>query len=559
VKSRSFFSLLAIAVLLGLAVATASFVWILSQSPLALLKGGVTREPAAAVFVSKQAPLMVSLLVNPDELESLSRLIAIPANRRQTGREIRDLEKSLLASTGLNYQQEIQPWLGDEITLAVTSLDFDRNFDNGVKPGYLLAIQTKDSERAKEFLQASYSKQAVSGQFDLVFEPYKGVNLIYQRPLVAGKNNRFLASAVIGNTVLFANDIKVLRNAVNHAQVADLNLQNNTDYREALQTIPEPRIGILYANIPTLSAWIAGQPVPETPEVVQRLATAVAIKSRGLVAQTALIGVSGQEDREAILGEPVGALSFIDENSLLVAASRDLGQFWQRVEEGLAADSPLQQLLGQVISRIQEPLGLKLPEEVFSWVRGEYSLALVPNSTGVEPDWIFVAERGAGVDVDGAIAHLDSLAEANGFTVGKLPLLDREVTAWTKLTTRSPDGKARLNTIVKGVHTRVDNYEIIASSVEAMAKAIAPEKTPLVTSEKFQQAIVALPTENDGYFYIDWRQFQPVIESKLPIVQVMEFAVKPFFNNLRSLTVSSLGSDSGIRRGTVFFNLGVRS
>lgn len=558
-KSRSFFTVLGITVLLLLGVAAAGFGWILSNSPLALLKGGVIREPAAAVFVSKQAPLMVSLLVNPERLESFSELLATPANRRRTHRELRALEKSLLANTGLNYQKEIQPWLGEEITLAVTSLDFDRDAANGVKPGYLLVIETEDSERAKEFLQASYSKQAVSGKFDLVFEPYKGVNLIYQRPLTEINNNRFLASAVIGNKVLFANNIKVLREAVNNVQVPDLNLQNSPAYREALETITEPRIGVVYTNIPTLSAWIAGRSVPETPEAVQRLATAFTIKSRGLVAETALIGVSGGEDRSPLLSGPVGALSLIDEDSLLVAASTDLNRFWQGVEKGLEPDSPLQQLVGQLLNRVQEPLGVKLPEEVFSWVQGEYSLALVPGSKGVEPDWIFVAERVDGVDVDAAIARLDELARAKGFTVAELPLLDTKVTAWTKLTTRSTDGRASLNTIVKGARTRVDNYEIIAGSIEAISRALSPDRKPLVESEKFQRAISALPTDNDGYFYIDWQKSRPAIENKLPIVQVLEFAVKPFFNNLRSLTIGSRGSENSVRRGTIFFNLGVRS
>ncbi|REJ43325.1 MAG: hypothetical protein DWQ54_10895 [Microcystis flos-aquae TF09] len=45
-------------------------------------------------------------------------------------------------------------------------------------------------------------------------------------------------------------------------------------------------------------------------------------------ARSALIGVLGQDDQAPILSSPVGALSFIGENSLLVAASRDLNRFW---------------------------------------------------------------------------------------------------------------------------------------------------------------------------------------------------------------------------------------
>ncbi|TRT96211.1 MAG: DUF3352 domain-containing protein, partial [Microcystis aeruginosa Ma_OC_LR_19540900_S633] len=78
----------------------------------------------------------------------------------------------------------------------------------------------------------------------------------------------------------------------------------------------------------------------------------------------------------------------------------------------------------------------------------------------MEPDSVFVGERVMGVEVDTAIANLAELARSRGYNVVT------RMTAWTKLTTAVPGGKAQLETIVTGVHTRVDNYEIIASSVE---------------------------------------------------------------------------------------------
>ena len=177
----------------------------------------------------------------------------------------------------------------------------------------------------------------------------------------------------------------------------------------------------------------------------------------------------------------------------------------------------------------------------------------MPSLKGMEPDSVFVGERVMGVEVDSAIANLAELARSRGYNVVT------RMTAWTKLTTAVPGGKAQLETIVTGVHTRVDNYEIIASSVEAMGLALSAQKNPILSSGKFRQAITALPAENDGYFYVDWRQLQPVIESKFPIVRVLELSIKPLFNNLRSLTISSQGSDNSVRRGTIFFNLGVKS
>ncbi len=561
-KLRSFFFALAAGVLVLLFIAAGSLYWILAQSPLNLLTGGFATTPMAAMFVPRKAPVMVSLLVNPDRLEAFSQLAASPGERRRSQEEFNQLKQNLLTNTGLNYRKEIQPWLGEEITLAVTSLDFDRNRDNGVQPGYLLAVTTKDSELAREFLQLSFSKQAIAGTSDLVFEQYKGVNLIYQRPLEPELNANLVASAVVGDFVLFANHPRVLREAINNVQVPELNLKNSPSYQQALATILEPRIGIVYANLPALSAWIGNAPVPETPEIKQMLAVALSLPSRGLAAKTALIGVAGEENQPPALSEPVGALKYVPAQSIITAAGTDLNQFWRQIETGLDPDSPLQQLLYQAISLLQEPLGIDLPEDIFSWVQGEYALSLVPDPEGDEPDWVFVAEKTPGAGVDQAIEHLDSLAKEQGLSVGNLPLLDTSVTAWTKLSTASGDrvGKgaslARLDAQVKGVHTSAGKYEIFTTSIEAMAQALSAAETSLVESEKFQGAIAALPGENDGYFYIDWRQSKPIFEQKLPIVRVIELAGQPWFDRLRSLTLSSQGSENGIRRATVFFNLG---
>ncbi len=541
-----------------LSLGAGSLYGILAQSPLNLLQGGVMTEARAAVFVPKQAPAMVSLLVNPDRLEAFSQLIASPGNRRRSHNQLKQVERSLLANTGLDYEKEVKPWLGEEMTLAVTSLDFDRQQENGVQPGYLLAVNTKDAELSKEFLQLAYTQQAIEGTFDLVFETYKGINLIAKQYLKPADKTRFIASAVVGDFVIFANDLKVLREAINNVQVPDLNLKSSSNYQEALKTISEPRIGIIYGNLPAVSAWISNSFLPETPEASQSLTVTLSLKSQGLVAQTALIGVAGEGNQVPILGQPVGALDYIPADSILTAASVDLKQFWTEVQSGLESSSPLQQFFQQTVNRLQVPIGLNLPEDIFSWVEGEYSLALVPDPDGDEPDWIFVAERIPGVDVDAAIAYLDERAQQQGYSVGRLPVLDKTVTAWTTLQTASQAKITRLDAQVKGVHTTVDNYEIFTTSIEAMSQAIASAENSLVNAKKFQQAISALPKENDGYFYVDWRQSEPILQEKVPILRVFEFAAKPLFNNLRSFTLSSQGSNNGVRRATAFLNLGVK-
>ena len=552
--NRSFFVALGTGVLVLLLIAAGSLYWILSQSPLNLLKGGTLHQPSATIFVPRQSPVMVSLLVNPDRLESFGQLAATPKQRRRSRLEFDQLKESLLANTGLDYHKDIQPWLGDEITLAVTSLDVDRNPENGVQPGYLLAVNTKDPELAREFLQLSFFQQAIAGTSDLVFEQYKGVNLIYQRSLEPSLKRTTITSAVVGDFVLFANTPKVLREAINNVQATDLSLNSSSSYQKALQTIETPRIGIVYANLPALSAWVVNAPASET-EAQQLLTVAMSLESGGLAAQTALIGVAGDE-REPALSTPVEALQYVPADSVLTAAGTDLNQLWQQIETGIDPNSPLKQLFSRGISALEAPLGLNLPEEIFSWVQGEYALSLVWVPQQQSFNWVFVAEKVPNADVERAVTELDNLAKVQGLSVGTLPLSERNVTAWTKLVTVGdrPQDSLRLDAQVQGVHTSTEQYEIFATSLETMAQALGKTNS-LRQTEKWKGAIAPLPSANDGYFFIDWREGKPVFEQQFPLIQVIELAGKPLFNHLQSLGVSSQGSKNGIRRATVFFNL----
>ena len=538
-KSRSFFLSLTTGIVILLLI-VGSFFWI--YKPLSSIKEGVRTNPQATIFVSKQAPVMLSLLVNPERLTKYG----------QSQREIEQVRDNLLAKAKLDYQKDLRSWLGDEITLAVTSLDFDRDASSGVQPGYLLALKTKDTQLAKEFLQIYYSKQALADTAELIFEQYKGVNLIYQNPLSSTEEVSSVASAVVGDFVLFANNLKVLKQAINNAQVVNLNLAHYPAYQDAIKTIAEKKISLAYVNLPAVSAWIANSPLPENPVIQQTLTLSLSLKRQGLVTHTALFGVTGAENQSPSLSSPPETLNYIPRDSVVVAAGKNLNQLWQQIATGLPQDSPLQQVLNQAIAQMETPLEINLAEEIFSWVKGEYAISLVPDEVTNKLNWVFVTENSDLTPIEA----LDNLAQTKGLSVGDLPLLDTSITAWTKLITTSQNDFATLDAEVKGVHTTIDRYQILTNSVDELRDTIADADNSLLNSDKFQLAIEALPPENDGYLYIDWRKFEPIIAQKFPIIRLAELVIKPLFDNLRSLTITSEGAENGVRRATIFFRLG---
>ena len=608
-KFRSFVSFLSVVVLVLLLLSAGGFYWLVARNPLRVMSSDPQTIPGAALFVPRQAPLMASLLVNPAQLETF-QLAATPlADRRKVKEELDQIKQSLLVDTGLDYQRDIQPWLGQEVTLAVTALDFDHDAGNGQQPGYLAAIATEDPQQSREFLELFWQKRAIAGS-DLVFEQYKGVKIIAARPpagdsdkgtttrrpkppnyrlqlqspqpLTAPAPTPTLASAAVGDRfILFANHPKVLRAAINNVQAPDLSLEQSKVFHQAIESLTQQRVGLTYIDLSKLAQLLSRELPTATlaqrtevtkpttsgdalPPLKQTLVAGFALNQQGLLAETALLSPDAPDGTATLspsLAQPVGALQYVPSSSAFAASGTHLDQLWERLITGLAPYKTASQLINQPLQALQDRWQLDLPNDIFQWVNGEYALAMLPPETmsangTLQPDWVFAAERLATDAAQHAIAHLDELAKQQGLTVGPLTIGDRTVSAWTRLTAAKASLQPlNLQASVQGVHASVGNYELFTTSVAAMDNALKATKSSLTTVQPFEQSTTFLLKPNHGYLYLDWDASRPILEQQFPVLKVLELAGKPFFSRLRSFTLSSYGAQSGIQRGGALIQL----
>ena len=288
--NRSFIRILITGAIVFLMLTIVSIIAIASQSSIGLLRG-VNTLPSGTAFIPKQAPAMVSVLANPEQLYGI-RQVTLPLAKRQSDRqEWQKWLRNNFNKLGLDYRQ-LKPWLGNELTLAVTSLDYDRNLDNGVQPGYLLAAKIKNTQLAKESLENFDSQQ------DRVsVDRYKGANVV----AYSSQSKRFSirSSAIVGDFVLFANHPQIIREAINQAQAVNLNLEHSDKYRQAVANITKPHIAIAYIDVPKTLAWQDRSGVVELYEsnIDRTLNGFLSIDQRDLIAHTALN--NSTEDRDS--------------------------------------------------------------------------------------------------------------------------------------------------------------------------------------------------------------------------------------------------------------------
>ena len=513
------------------------------------------KQQQTAVFVSKQAPVMVSMLLNPNRFEVLDG-----------GVKLSKLKKSLLDNTGLDYKKDVQPWLGNEITLSVTTDDIDRDATNGNQPGYLTVLSTKDVEKSREFIELLFSKRVLSGT-SLVVEQYKGVKLISDIPQT-GEIEKPLAATVVGdNFVLFANNLKILREAINNVQAPGLSLTSLDDYQQAIKQLDSKNQAVTFLNLPAVAKW---QGLNLSSPTYSNQLISLTAKPKGLLAETSLFASSTIPSPENF-SEKIEALAYIPSTSGLVITGKDLKNLnnsdnsnlvllWQQITKAIYGESgeDVASKITQPLTKLQKRWGINLKEDIFSWVTGEYAIALLPNSENQsenkKPEWIFVAEKSSTKASD--ILHLDEIASENGLTVSPITLNEQIISAWTQLTTTgSKASDLSIQAKVLGAHTSKGNYEIFASSLETIDKAVNNKENLFNDNRNFQDSIAAIPQLNQGYVYVDWQKSHDFIESQLPILKVIEIIGKPFLDKLQSFTISSYDSNSELLKAGIFFLL----
>lgn len=578
---------MAIATLCVVVFATvASVYWLWVKSPLTLFRGGSVPQPSAAMFVPRNSPAMVSLLVNPDRAAALQR-IRTPLKLRGASRaEFDRIKRSVLAETDLNYDRHIKPWLGDEITVAVTRLDAK---GDRAKTGYLVALAVKNPAKSQAFLDAFWQERANAGA-TVIVEDYKGVKLISsqsqrllfkpRRKVSPSELNPFAdsksegwASATVGDRfVLFANSVDELRQAINRVQAVDLNLTSSEAYQQAIAHLPKNPLGFALLDLPKLEGWL--DKTKSVYTAPQPLAIALLANAKGLRADAIWLSQTHPLATLPRLSHPVDALRYIPQDGALAIAGQDLHQLWQQTT-GTAPD-PRSTPVAQLLKPLESAWGISLPQDIFSWVTGEYALALFPGDGDKASNWVFVTQQGDRVKE--GVQNLDKIASDRGYAVGTFTLDGHEpIYAWTQLKAVVPTANDRVNewadeeenerqtetqpqlkleAEVLGVCGSANGYEIFANSVPAIDRALnAPKQGSILKNAEFSTGLNLLMDENQGYLFVDWQASKLTLEQKFPILRFLELAAQPFFEHLQSLTTTSTADPAGFLKTQVFFTL----
>lgn len=445
----------------------------------------------------------------------------------------------VFSSLSVDLNEDIRPWLGDEIAFAITDKDLDRDRSNGRQAGYLLVADTADGNGLREFLELFWQQQSVSGT-QPVLTKISGVPIISGW---VGEGSRQLATAVVDDSALLvANDLTVLRQSLRVAQVPDLQLADH-DCCAAVWTS---------LQIPEFLDWLGVAthkklPLPSAFQW-QKLTASTELHPQRLTIDTTITGFNSQfalsESKKSFATlHADGPDRYMPESVAWAAMGNDLQPLWIELQNELDNYQGLPSLLQQGQQQLLTHLAQSLSDPIKQLLSNDYALGQLNDGTGL------MAIRSTSSRV---IEKLDSIARQQGLTVNQLMLKGKPVTVWSRLKTRvdTRNRETTVETDLVGVHTKVDDCHIFATSISGLTTALDAPEHKLSNSQRFRSTLQSMDVPNQGYIYGTWSELERLLASNRWFSLVKPI-LQPWSQSIDSIAVTSYGQKDHQSTGIV--------
>lgn len=468
--------------------------------------------PTGAEVIPEDAIMALSFSTDRGQWQQLRRF-GTTETQAAMDRKLAELRDRLLTNNGLNYQRDIQPWVGDEITAAfllpsapeaASSSDAIQPYDPSAlaagEQSTVIVMPIADPAKAQQVL----TKPKVAAQQDWVDRDYKGVKIRE----VHGQTERSYAAAVLDNRfVVVSNEGKALERVIDASRSKD-SIAQTPGYSQALSHIAttDPFMQV-YVNVPAANALTnnnANQPVP--PQILtslkgnQGLAAAMTLEAEGVRMQGVSWLAPNSKTRFKVTNNAERMPLILPADALLMASGGNLKQLWQNYTEQ-PNDSPRQGLLNPDSLRrgLNNLAGLDLDQDLINWMNGEYALAIVsaPDAKGTanaKAGIMLLVETTDRKAAEQAFQRLDELMKTRyRFQVSETEVAGKPATSWV-----SPF------TALTATHGWLDGNVAFLTIGPDLASTLVPAPTkPLAENPLFQQTASTELNPNNGHFFIE--------------------------------------------------------
>jgi hypothetical protein len=507
--------------------------WLSSQRPLP------PELPVGSDLIPQDALMTVSFVTDEQQWQRLEQF-GTPASQEMWKEQLTEWRDRLLDGENLNYQTDVKPWIGQEITVAIlpaakaTASDetVQRPLDEDQRSVViLLPIDKLDQAQAVLARLGDRDPSAESRN-------YKGLPI---DELPGQTDQPQFATVLNQQTVVVSKDEQAVEWVIDtfkgEASVAD-----TAGYRRAFEqiSVPQPFVR-LYVNAPQAKELASANSIQSVPlrgvtplQHNQGIAMTVTLNASGFHIRGTNWLPTNSQQRYPVGNQARQMPDRLPANTVLMFSGGSLAQFWQTYSQ-TSTSQPDELANPNVLQQaIRSTTGLDAEKDLIPWMDGEFAMAAIASA---EPSTDF-EKPGAGLVVmvetsdrsaaEAALKKLDQVMQSRyGFRISEDTVKDQPVTRW--------DSRFGSVHVTRGW---LDRDVVFLAFGSAIAETFMPEPdTSLADHSLYQETTASSLSSNNGHFFIDLDRLLHQ-DSNLPIPNLPGKADE-FFGAIRAIGVTA--------------------
>lgn len=458
-----------------------------------------------ANIIPQDALLAVSLSTDPREWQKL-RNFGNKETQAELEKSLVQLRDRFLTNHGYDFQKDIQPWVGDKVTIAVLTPQNSQTKPvatvdpNGNQQSMVMVLPVENLKIAKNLLAAP--KNLKQGQW--IDRTYEGFP-IKQTNDATGAN---LSVTLLDNRFLVITDnLKATERAI-EAYKNEASLSKTAGFAENFPKIATYQpFAQFYLNVPKAAKIAAATPHRPLPAQVlaqlqnnQGLAGTVTLEPEGI----RLKGISWlhpNSQRVLRVENKAGNMqNLVPAETLMMLSGGNLYQSWEDYIS-TSQGNPLSPITPeQLRNGVKSLTNLDLERDLLSWMKGEFSISVIPNTPTVDSSddfragFLFMVKASDRQAAEKSLKQLDDIMKNQfQFQVQQGTVAGKPVVNWI-----GPFGTQT------ATHGWIDgNVAFLVIGAPITDKIVPQPNYPLASTLPFQQTVPPEPNPTNGQFFLD--------------------------------------------------------
>ncbi|MBN3962722.1 DUF3352 domain-containing protein [Nostoc sp. NMS8] len=478
--------------------------WLLAQRGLSSsdLLVGANIIPGDALFA-------VSLTTDPQQWQKL-RQFGTRETQAELDKNLVQLRDRFLTNNGYDFQKDIAPWVGNDVTIAILApaigskpapKPVTTNQDAGSdQQSMVMVLPVKNPEIAKSIL--AQPKTLKQGKW--IDRTYQGF-AIKQSEGQVGEN--FSAALLDGRFLVITDNPKATERAID-AYKNKTSLATTGGFTDNFPKIADYQpFAQFYVNVPTAAKIAAASPNRPLPAQVlaqlqnnQGLAGTITLESEGIRFK-GVSWLNPNSQRVLAVENKAGKMqSRLPAETLMMLSGGNLQRLWGDYVL-TSQGNPLSPIAPeQLRGGVKSLTNLDLDKDLLSWMKGEFSLSVIPTTpkAGSPDDFrsglVFMVEGSNRNSAEASLKQLDDVMRNQyQFQVQPGKVAGQPVVNWI-----SPYGT------LTATHGWLDgDVAFLVVGAPITDKIVPKPNNTLANTLPFQQTVPTEPNPTNGQFFLD--------------------------------------------------------